>query len=106
MYSYGYSRASRKPQIKGPSTLMKTSTFPKIEDKVGPSVLGTRVACPSHLVLVPKSMATKDTSNHKHYRGGHSHRQYAMWAGCLSPRLSSDIPEGIPDTQNTQRICK
>ncbi len=50
MYSYGHSRASPKPQIEGPSTLVKTSTLPKTEDKAGPSVLGTRAARPSHLV--------------------------------------------------------
>jgi len=50
MYSYGYSRALPEPQIEGPSTLMKMSTLPKNEDKVGPSVLGTRTTRPSHLV--------------------------------------------------------
>lgn len=53
---------------------MKMSTLRNTEDKVGPSVLGTRAARPSHLVQVPKSMATKDTSDHKHYRGGYSRR--------------------------------
>jgi len=55
MYSYGYSRASPEPQIKGPSTLVKMSTLPKTEDRVDPSMLGTRTACPSHLVQVPRS---------------------------------------------------
>jgi len=50
MYSYNYSRASPEPQIEGPSTLMKMSTLPKTEDRVDPSVLGTRIARPSHLV--------------------------------------------------------
>ena len=106
MYNYGYSRALAEPQIEGPSTLVKTSTLPKTEEKVGPSVLGTRAAYPSHLVLVPKIMATKDTSNHRHYRGGHSRREYAVWERYLSPRLSSNIPKGIPDTQNTKRRWK
>ena len=82
------------------------STLPKTEDRVGSSMLATRAALPSHLVLVPKSMATKDTSDHRHYRGGHSRRQYAVRVGYLSPRLISKIPEGIPNTQNTQRSCK
>ena len=106
MYSYGYSRASLEPHIKGPSTLVKKSTLPETKDEVGTSVLGTRVARPSHLVLVPKSMATKDTSNHRHYCGGHSHRQYTVWAGHLSPQLNSKIPEAIPNTQNSQRSYK
>lgn len=106
MYNYDYSWASPEPQIKGPSTLVKTSTLPKTEDKVDSSVLGTRAAHPSHLVFFPKSMATMVTSDHRHYRGGHSRRQYAVWAGYLSPQLSSDIPEGILDTQNIQRRCK
>jgi len=50
MYGYGYSRASPKPHIEGPSTLMKTNTLPKTEDRVDSSVLGTRTAHPSHLV--------------------------------------------------------
>jgi len=29
-----------------------------------------------------------------------------VWAGYLSPRLNSEIPEGIPNTKNTQTICK
>jgi len=44
MYSYGYSRASPKPQIEGPSNLRKMSALPKAEDKIGPSMLSTRVA--------------------------------------------------------------
>ena len=106
MYSYNYSLASLEHQIKAPSTLVKTSILPKTEDRVSSFVLGTRETHPSHLMFVPKSMATKDTSYQRHYRGGHSRRQYAVWARYLSPRLSSDIPEGIPDTQNTQRRCK
>ncbi len=50
MYGYGYSRASPGPQIEGPSTLVKMSTLPKTEGKVGPSILGTKTAHPSHLV--------------------------------------------------------
>ena len=50
MYGYGYSRALPEPQIDGPSTLVKTSTLPKTEDRVDPSMLATRIACPSHLV--------------------------------------------------------
>ena len=50
MYSYNYSRVSPEHQIEGPSTLVNMSTLPKIEDRVGPSVLGTRAARPSHLV--------------------------------------------------------
>ena len=59
MYNYDYSRASLEPQIEGPSTVVKMGTLPKIEDRVGPFVLGTREARPSDLVLVPKSMATR-----------------------------------------------
>ena len=50
MYNYDYFRALPKPQIEGLSTLVNTSTLPKTEDKVGPSVLGTRTARPSHHV--------------------------------------------------------
>jgi len=50
MYDYGYSRASIKPQIEGPRTLVKMTTLPKTEDRVDMSVLGTRTARPSHLV--------------------------------------------------------
>lgn len=43
-------RAFPEPEIEGPSTLVKTITLPKIEDKVVPYVLGTKIARPSHLV--------------------------------------------------------
>ena len=49
MYSYDYFWALLKPQIEGPSTLVKMSTLPKTEDKVDPSVKGTRIARPNHL---------------------------------------------------------
>jgi len=86
MYNYGYSRASYEPQIEGPSTLVKTSTLLKTEDKVGSSMLGTRSACPNHLVLIPKSMATKDTSDHRHYQGG----PYSQIVRCVGM-----IPESL-----------
>lgn len=63
-------------------------------------MLGTRATRPSHLMLIPKGMATMITSNNRHYQGGHSRRQYIVWPRYPSPQLSSDIPEGIPDTQN------
>jgi len=85
MYSYSYSRASLEPQIEGLSTIMKMRTLPKNEDSVGPSVLGTRIERPSHLVLVPKSMATKDTSNHRHYQGG----TYSQIVRCVGRILES-----------------
>jgi len=38
MYSYNYSSALPEPWIKGPRTLVKTSTLQKTEDKVGSSI--------------------------------------------------------------------
>jgi len=70
MYSYDYSWALTEPQIEGPNTLVKMSTLPKTEDIVGLSMLGTKVARPSHLVLVPKSIAIKDTLDTDTTRGG------------------------------------
>ena len=106
MYSYGYSRASLEPRIEGLSTLMKTSTYPKLKTK---QIRPCQV--PGQLILVTlckylEVLATRDTSNHRHYQGGHSRRQHVVWAGSLSPRFSSEIPEGTPSTQNAQRICK
>lgn len=64
--------------------------------------LGTKEAYPSHLVFVPKKYGHYGYLKSKTLPGAHRHRQYAMWEGYLSPRLNSDIPEGIPDTYNAQ----